>query len=320
MPPPDEDPAAPLVTVAVITHRRPQSLARLLASLAAQELGPDGPRVQVVVVDNDATQGAREVVAEAAARGPWPVRYVMEPEPGIPFARQRSVDESAGSDAVVFVDDDEWCPPHWLRTLVGTWRAGGADVVTGPVHGVLPPGAPAWNHHADVHSSRGRHPTGRRLDKAYTNNTLVSSAVLDRVTPAFDPAFRYTGSSDLHFFLRVHRAGFVIVWCEEAEVSEHVDASRTTLRWLVRRAFRSGAGDTVSRRLIHPGPRSVVLALVLATGRVGSGLLLGLRGVLLRRPADRVKGLRRVCSGAGTAAGLVGLRYEEYRPDRLQPA
>lgn len=311
----DEPPSGkPSVAVTVITFQRPALLGALLDSLQAQVLRPDQRyRVRIVVVDNDSQGSAAEVIAAAARKGPYPVEAAVEPEPGIPFARERSVQLAWDDDALVFIDDDETAPPGWLATLLDTWERTGADVVTGPVQAVLPPGAPAWNRYSDVHDSTGRHRTGDVLDKAYTNNTLVAQRVYRSVTPAFSPAFRFTGSSDLHFFLRVHAAGFRIVWCEEAPVLSVVPASRTTLRWLMRRAFRSGSGDAVSRLLIRPGPTGRVVALAYGLARVGSGVGYGVLGVLLRRRAFRLKGLRRVFSGVGTLAGIVGINHDEYR-------
>lgn len=312
--PPSDPGAARRVAIAVITFRRAELLKELLASLTDQHLAEaELWQVRIVVVDNDPDASASAVVEAARATLPWPISYSVEPDPGIPPARQRSVEMCTGDDAVIFVDDDETCPPGWLQALLACWQASGADVVTGPVHGVLPPGAPAWNAYADVHSSRGRHRTGDRLVKAYTNNTLVSARVLAAVTPAFDIRFRYTGSSDLHFFQRVHRAGFEIVWCEDAEVVESVPLSRTTAAWHARRAFRAGAGDTVSRRLIRPGPVSVLSSIGHGAARVASGVLLLVRGALPGGRRAWLKGLRRIASGVGSFAGLIGLNYQEYK-------
>lgn len=298
------------VALAVITHQRPDQLAALLDSLQSQGLDePDPWQVEVVIVDNDAEGSAGEVVRQAS--GPYPMTYVIEPNPGIPAARQRSVDECAEVDALVFVDDDEVAPQGWLQRLLDTWLRTGADVVTGPVQGILPSDAPGWAQHSDAYSSVDRHRSGARLTKAYTNNTLVSREVLESITPAFHPAFRFTGSSDLHFFLRVARAGFTIVWDNEALVRETVPHSRLTLGWLVRRGYRSGAGDTISRRLILGARRSVPQSAVLGLARVLSGLALLVAGII--DPARRIKGLRRIASGIGSWAGLFGLNYAEYR-------
>ncbi|HEU4946796.1 MAG TPA: glycosyltransferase [Kribbella sp.] len=310
---------APSVAIAVITFRRPELLKDLLDSLQAQELPEDQPcAVRIVVVDNDAEGSAAEVIAAAAEKGRYPIESAVEPEPGIPFARERSVRLAWDDDALIFVDDDEVAPPGWLATLLACWQRTGADVVTGPVLGLLPADAPAWNRHSDVHDSTGRHRTGDVVNKAYTNNTLVARHVYRTVTPAFHPAFRYTGSSDLHFFLRVHRAGFRIVWCEEARIQEDVPPARTTLRWLMRRAFRSGSGDTISRLLIRPGVLSYLQVLAYALARVASAVGYGLAGLVLARKPYLLKGLRRFFSGIGSLAGIVGINHDEYR-ERHRP-
>jgi succinoglycan biosynthesis protein ExoM len=302
----------PRIAIAIITCRRPDLLAQLLASLQTQEL-VTACSVRIVVVDNDAAGSAGEVIAAAAAEARYPIESAVEPEPGIPFAREKSVRMCWDDDALIFVDDDEVAPPGWLETLVSYWQQTGADVVTGPVKGTLPAGAPAWNHHSDVHDSTGKHKTGDELDKAYTNNTLVTQKVYRTVTPGFDPAFRFTGSSDLHFFLRVHRAGFRILWCEEAVITEEVPLSRTTLAWLRRRAFRSGSGDTISRLLIGSPPVSYLSVVAYTLARLASSVVFGLGGVVLVRKPWLLKALRRFYSGIGSLAGIVGINHDEYR-------
>jgi succinoglycan biosynthesis protein ExoM len=305
------------VAIAVITFRRPELLKDLLDSLQAQELPADSDfAVRIVVVDNDADGSATEVIK--AADGKYPIETAIEPEPGIPFAREKSVQLAWNDDALIFVDDDEVAPPGWLATLLGAWEKTRADVVTGPVQGILPADAPAWNRYSDVHSSTGKHATGELLNKAYTNNPLVAQRVYHSVTPAFHPAFRYTGSSDMHFFLRVHQAGFRIVWCEEARIQEDVPASRTTLRWLFRRAFRSGSGDTISRLLIRPGAVSYVRVLAYALARIASAFVYGLGGLVLIRKTYLLKAVRRFFSGIGSLAGIVGINHDEYR-ERHRP-
>jgi succinoglycan biosynthesis protein ExoM len=307
------------VAIAVITFRRPQLLKDLLDSLQAQEL-PESQAcaVRIVVVDNDAEGSAAEVIAAAAENPRYPIESAIEPEPGIPFARERSVQLAWNDDALIFVDDDEVAPPGWLATLLDAWESTGADVVTGPVQGILPADAPAWNRYSDVHDSTGKHATGEALNKAYTNNTLVAQRVYHSVTPAFHPAFRYTGSSDLHFFLRVHQAGFRIVWSEEARIQEDVPTSRTTLRWLFRRAFRSGSGDTISRLLIRPGTASYLTVLAYALARIASAFGYGLVGLVLVRKTYLLKAVRRFFSGIGSLAGTVGINHDEYR-ERHRP-
>ena len=49
---------------------------------------------------------------------PIPVRYInVTPKQGIPFNRNRGIDAARG-DILVFIDDDCWVQPQWLRSLV----------------------------------------------------------------------------------------------------------------------------------------------------------------------------------------------------------
>ncbi len=274
-------------------------------------------RPALVVVDNDPDGSSRAVAAELRETLPWPVTYAVEPDPGIPAARRRTVALAleAGADALVFVDDDEEAPPGWLAALVGHWQASGADAVTGPARRRLPADAPGWARTSDLFDPTGRHRTGERMTKAYTNNALVSREVLERLDVPFDDAFRHTGSSDLHFFLRAVREGFVVQWCEEAVVEEHIGAARLDWGWYVRRAYRSGAGDTVARRLLDPGPRTVLEVLARALARTGHGIVLA--PLSLVRPGLRSLAVRRLASGAGTLAGPVRAQLRGVPPGRL---
>ena len=76
------------VAIAVITFRRPALLRGLLTSLQAQELPADlDYAIRIVVVDNDADGSAAAVLEEFGEGTPYPIESVVEPEPGIPFAR-----------------------------------------------------------------------------------------------------------------------------------------------------------------------------------------------------------------------------------------
>ena len=301
------------VALAVITFRRPAQLARLLASLQQQEpVGAVAWDARIIVVDNDPAGSAREVTTRC--RGRWPVEYATESAPGIPAARRASLALSADADAVVFVDDDEVAPHGWLNRLVATAIATGAGVVTGPVHGLLPPAAPGWARRSDMFDSRGRHRSGARLTTAYTNNTLVRSQVIADVTPEFAEAFRFTGSSDLHFFRQLARAGVTILWDDDAVIQEHVPMERVAPGWFLRRAFRSGAGDSVSRALLDPWWRAAPMSAAIGLARMANGVALLCAGIV--SPARAVTGARRLVSGIGTLAGIAGVNHAEYRRDR----
>ena len=103
----------PSITVAVCTRMRPEGLRRLLDSLCAQ----DYPRMRVLVVDNaPADDSTRQVVLAAEGRHGTAIDYVVEPRPGLSWARNRAIDAADG-EVIAWADDDERCDPWWVTEL-----------------------------------------------------------------------------------------------------------------------------------------------------------------------------------------------------------
>ncbi len=97
------------VTIAICTHDRPALLERALESVVRQATAPD----EVLVVDNAAPDGATRALVEGRFPG---VRYVIEPVPGLDFARNRALTEARG-DILAFLDDDAVAAPGWADAL-----------------------------------------------------------------------------------------------------------------------------------------------------------------------------------------------------------
>jgi len=216
------------------------------------------------------------------------------------------------ADALIFLDDDEWPSAGWLEGLIDTWQRTGADIVLGPTKAVLPEHAPQWAHTSRVFDKDRNLADGAAIRTAYSYNTLLSRRTLDTLGASFDPAFRYTGASDHHYFKQAAEAGLRSVWSSTAVVYERVDPARLRLAWVLKRGYRIGAGVSRSMRLRLPRLAAVGrTALLTATNLAyATGHVLGTAHPRL----SWVEGLRR----AGIAAGLIGssvYHYEEYRRD-----
>jgi glycosyltransferase involved in cell wall biosynthesis len=310
-----------LVTVAVLTYRRPDDLAEALPMLLdhAEEVASPVRRVEVLVVDNDPEASGRPVVERIASPR---VRYVVEPTPGIAAARNRALREAGGSDLLVFVDDDERPHPGWLSHLLATQERCGAAVVAGAVVSAFDGELDPWIE-AGGFFRRRRLPTGTPIDVAATNNLLLDMARVREVGARFDPAFGITGGSDTLFTRTLSAAGARMVWCDEAVVTDCVPTARMSRRWVLRRAFRSGNSavrvDLVLAASAVRRARARVLALARGVPRLLAGGARWALGCLIGSHAHRARGLRTAARGAGMVAGTVGVAYQEYRrsPARL---
>ena len=108
------------MTVAVCTRDRTRQLCRLLDALEQC-----GPSIEVLVIDNaPSTSATRELVRE---RFPT-VRYLVEPVPGLDFARNRALRDANGS-IVAFIDDDAVPAGDWVETIQAVFAESGRIAV-----------------------------------------------------------------------------------------------------------------------------------------------------------------------------------------------
>lgn len=166
------------VAICIATRLRPIGLSRLLRSINELEFRKNSDVwLRVIVVDNDAAGSALATVAAAREDSRWPIRYEIEPERGISFARNRAVALADDCDYVAFVDDDEVVAPTWLDELLSTQQRFDADAVAGRVTAEYEYEPPSWLAEQHVLSSRSR-PTGTTLDVFATTNLLIRRQAL----------------------------------------------------------------------------------------------------------------------------------------------
>lgn len=308
----------PTLTVVVPTYRRPQMLVDCLDSVLphvrevrAAGLADVGP---VLVIDNDPDAAAREVVARYGDA----VRYLHEPTPGIAAVRARALRE-VDTRLLAFLDDDEIPLEGWLTTLVTTWRATGAQAVTGRVESVIDGPAHSWITAGDLFGGRPRLPTGTLVPVAAAGNLLLDAQWVTGHEVTFDQRLGLGGGEDTLFSYQLTAAGGTIAWCDESLAEDHVPAERLTRAWLARRFFSQGHASVVVD-LFAPhgrgrGGRIRLRAIVHGLARIAVGAMRFLLGTLRGANRDRGQGMRLVCRGAGMAwAGFGGVHHEYSRP------
>lgn len=301
----------PVITLCVLTYRRPVGVARTLEGLGRLAFSRTRPALRIVVVDNDPAGSARQAVADAAASLPWPVTHYIEPQRGITYARNRGLAEAGDTDWFGFIDDDEVPAPDWLDQLLRVQREYNADVVAGPVIAELPAGAPRWIKQGGFFN-QPRYATGTLLPFCYTNNVLFRSRILKDSSLRFDHRFALTGGEDRAFFQRIGRDGYRIVWADEACVRETVPESRACARWLLQRSYRNGNAGAVADLVNTNGLKTRIRLFAHACWHVVRGVFF----LPLTWPLGRkypVLYLQYVLWGAGMIAGMLGIRYAEYK-------
>jgi succinoglycan biosynthesis protein ExoM len=287
------------VDVGVCTFQR-ESVADTLASLGAQRL-PPGVRMRVIVADNEPEPAAEARVRATARAQRLDLAYVHAPAHNISLARNAVLDNLQG-EWLAFIDDDQVADPDWLARLIAAAEREGCDAMLGPVTAVYPTGTPVWIAAGDFHSFRAVRVGGRIL-KGYSCNCLIRVEAIRRAELRFDPALGQVGGEDDDFFYRLTDAGHVIGFTDEAHVYETVPPSRASLKWLMRRAFRSGQSH--GRRQLRRGPAGRVGQVAVAGAK--SGACLAGAAATAFSPVQRRRWLIRGALHAGAVARLVGV-------------
>ena len=342
------------LTIAMLTYRRNDYLAQVIPELLAQadDVSDARTTASVLIVDNDPQAGARAVVeaaraalageqAEAseptgradseAAAATSRLVYVHEPEPGIVAGRNRALSQARGSDALVFIDDDEIPSPGWLKALVSTWRDQGCAAVTGPTPPTFEVDPSPWVIASGAFDS-WEAADGAQVRSADTGNLLLDLAVVEDLGLCFDPRYGLTGGEDSLFTRQLTRAGGVIRFAAGAVVTKRVPAARARRAWVLERSLRSGS-SWARVRIDTAGPTDGGASGRLARLRLRLGY--GVKGLAkagvdgVRAGAARIRGdvpaqaRYEVSSrgGLGMVVGALGGHVREYgRPRRRRSA
>ncbi len=129
-----------IISVVVCTYNRSNLLLPTLHSLDKQEL--DKNLFEVIVIDNNSKDDTKTVVENFSATV-FPVRYFLESQQGIAYARKKGILEAKGK-YVAYLDDDAKANTDWAKIIFDTYEnikptplaIGGAIV---PLYSETPP-------------------------------------------------------------------------------------------------------------------------------------------------------------------------------------
>ena len=119
-------------TVIICTYNRSHNLPACLGRLAAQESIED-VEWEVLVVDNNSSDGTSETVDTLARELPIAIRCVHEAEQGLNYARNTGIRESHGR-FFSYIDDDILVGPRWLASIHANFLRNDGDAVGGRIH------------------------------------------------------------------------------------------------------------------------------------------------------------------------------------------
>ena len=129
-------------SVLIATYNRAALLEETLRSIRALRVDP-ARRWDVIVVDNNSTDGTRAVVERHAQDFPVPLRYLVEGRQGRSSALNAGIAASRAS-VIVMTDDDVRVETNWLDAACDALRDPSIAYAGGPVSPMWETPAPQW--------------------------------------------------------------------------------------------------------------------------------------------------------------------------------
>jgi glucosyl-dolichyl phosphate glucuronosyltransferase len=130
------------ISTIVCTYNRAASLQKTLQSLAGAEV-PAGCSWELIVVDNNSTDGTRTVIESFLEEGSLPLRCVLEETPGLSHARNRGIAAATG-EIISFTDDDVLVDTGWLMHIAEAFAGFEAAAVGGRILPLWETPPPDW--------------------------------------------------------------------------------------------------------------------------------------------------------------------------------
>ena len=109
------------ISVVICTYNRDKFIGEALNCLAKQTLTPDA--FEIIIVDNNSTDNTASICKDFIAAHPeLNIRYVLESNKGLSFARNRGIAE-AKAPVITYIDDDAEVTPRFLQSIINFMQA-----------------------------------------------------------------------------------------------------------------------------------------------------------------------------------------------------
>jgi glycosyltransferase involved in cell wall biosynthesis len=247
------------IDVVICTYDRADDLDRVLVALAAQQ-GTHGVEWNVLVVDNNSTDGTAEVVQRHVSLGSVPgLRRVLECEQGLTPARRRGVLETS-REWVAFVDDDNLLDPRWLASAAAA-LGGRYDV--GALGGRVRldwegPTRPYLDGFGFCYAEQEHGPVSKAVDHLngagmlLRRSALAACGWLDEPLLADRVGRGLVSGGDVEIAARIRASGYLL-WYEPSCVLAHrISTARMSRRYLLRVSAGLGASEAMIGLITWP--------------------------------------------------------------------
>ena len=240
------------ISVIICTYNRGSLLNRTFEALIRQTLPVN--EFEVLLINNNSTdQTAAICLRFQQAHPEFPFHYFEEKQQGLSYARNRGIEEARGN-LLVFLDDDAFAEPDYLRNIQQFFKTHpDAAAAGGRIYPEFENQRPSWMSHYML-SLASTLNLGNRVLLFRKKYPIGANMILRRSTVEkygeFDVALgrrgnKLEGAEEKDLFYRIRRNGEKIYYLPDAVVYHFVPDKRLEFDYFKRQSIGIGYSEKV---------------------------------------------------------------------------
>lgn len=193
---------------------------------------------EVLIINNNSPDKTDDIIKAYQRESNLPIRYFIEYNQGISFARNRGVKEANG-EIIVFLDDDETVDSNFLSIIKDFFTDYGvAGITAGPVIPVFEKEKPQWLSKFIERAITGEYYKGHKIkelspkDYPGTGHACFRKELFLKYgefnTDLGRKGNSLMGAEDKDFFLRLMKGNEKCYYVPEARIYHHIPADKLT--------------------------------------------------------------------------------------------
>ncbi len=239
------------VSAVICSYNRARFIIDAVESLFQQDY--EKKDMEVIVVDNNSTDGTLELLAQYQKGHPdYNFRFVTEPQQGVAFSRNRCAREAKG-EIVAYLDDDSKAQPGWLQFITEFFdQHPDAYSVGGKITPYFLTGIPDW-YSKYFFGLVGRFDQGNEIKRLTGQrypcgaNMAFRKIVFDEIG-YFNTALGRSGkgllaNEEKDIYMRILAAGKKVYYLPQVEVLHAVEANKFDKDYVRRHSMGIGGGE-----------------------------------------------------------------------------
>lgn len=300
------------IVICIPTYKRPVSLRKLILSISECSINKSIiDEINLLIIDNDTELSAKKNVEELHTKfiDFFKIHYSGFQVKGLSYIRNELLRNAMqlNPDFIVFIDDDEYVTKEWLNSLMGAILTSNADAVRGPVLAVAEKPYPdniwCW-------FNRENYSDGSRIYSLTTGNLILRRSSLEKYNVWFDKRFNLTGFEDSYFGIQMLKKKATIYWASQAVTYETIPESKANIKWLMLRNYNGAITYTIMLKIEREFLKIAIKLFLSILYIVGGFITLPSILFPLRR---KYWGLLKISEGIGGIAGLLNIKFYEYK-------